>query len=266
MHRMRGVAVGLLVGTVGCYTGVDPGDPLAADTEGASGSTSELTTSIGDGASSEPTSDTTAGSTHGSATTSVDGAGDTESADDGVDGPGSTSANDDTGDGDDANVDPVPEGCSAAGVEMVAIINAVRAEHGLPAIALAPSLCVVAAHHNLDLAAHAPHAPAECNLHSWSNQGPWSACCYTSDHAQAQCMWDKPGELTAYTGNGFEVSAAGGGLTPQGAVDLWMNSSGHRAVLLSEGGWADPPWAALGADIQGGFAAAWFGRVVDPEG
>jgi uncharacterized protein YkwD len=264
MRRTGGVVVGLLV-AAGCYTGVDPGDPLAAGTEDASGSTGELTTSVGDGASSEPAADTTAGSTHGSATTSVDDAGDTESADAGEGDPGSTSASDDT-DGDDADVDPVPQGCSAAGVEMVGIINAVRAEHGLPAIALAPSLCVVAAHHNLDLAAHAPHAPAECNLHSWSDQGPWSACCYTSDHAQAQCMWDKPGELTAYPGNGFEVSAAGGGLTPQGAVDLWMNSAGHRAVLLSEGAWADPPWMALGADIQGGFAAAWFGRVVDPEG
>ena len=54
-----------------------------------------------------------------------------------------------------------------------------------------------------------PDAPPECNLHSWSDKGPWSACCYTPDHAQAQCMWDKPSELTNYPGNGYEISAAG---------------------------------------------------------
>jgi uncharacterized protein YkwD len=267
MDAARGVGVGLLVGTLGCYSGVDPGDPEAA-TEGAADATGTSASSV----ASDPGSDTAASGPGSASGTSTTSAGETDSAadaddDDGEDSASAGTTDDDAGDADsDSGVDPPPEGCSAAGVEIVDIINAVRAEHGLAAVPLSPSMCVVAATHNQDLAAHAPHAPAECNLHSWSDQGPWTGCCYTPDHAQAQCMWDKPGELTDYPGNGYEVSAAGGGLTPQSAVDLWMGSPGHRAVLLSEGAWADPPWMALGADLQDGFAAAWFGRQADPDG
>lgn len=53
----------------------------------------------------------------------------------------------------------------------------------------------------------------ECNLHSWSNNGYglWNGCCYTSNHAAASCMWDKPREISGgiFTGNGYENSASG---------------------------------------------------------
>ena len=260
MRRRCGVWVGLLAWCSACYEGVDPADADAAATELVEDSTA------GDGPASSGASSTA--TTAGSAGTSTSGNADASDSNDSSPdtmGPDSDSTGAGAEDGsDDADVDPLPQGCSPEGVEMVAIINEVRAQHQLPAIALSPSMCEVAAIHNQDLIDHAPHAPAQCNLHSWSDQGPWSACCYTSDHAQASCMWDKPKELTVYPGNGYEVSAAGGGLTPQSAVDLWMNSPGHRAVLLSEGAWANPPWKALGADIKGGFAAAWFGREDDP--
>lgn len=262
MGRVRGVGIGVLFGVLGCYAGVPSGDSDAAQTEDGTGSTG-ATASQGSAASAGAGSNATASSDSASAGTSTTGDDTSPTDPSSAEGPSSTGEIDDDG-SDDADVEPPPQGCSAGGAEIVAAINAVRADNGLPAIALSSSMCEVAATHNQDLAAHAPHAPADCNLHSWSNQGPWSACCYTSDHAQAQCMWDKPGELTVYPGNGYEVSAAGGGLTPQSAVDLWLGSPGHRAVLLSEGAWADPPWLALGADIQDGFAAAWFGHQVDP--
>jgi len=35
----------------------------------------------------------------------------------------------------------------------------------------------------------------DCNPHSWSNKGKWTSCCYTQDHSQAACMWNKPKEI-----------------------------------------------------------------------
>ncbi len=116
----------------------------------------------------------------------------------------------DPGGSDPGGSDPAPSGdCTAIGVELVNAVNAYRAENGLPAIPLSPSLCFVANAHVGDLSANAPHAAPGCNLHSWSDQGTWTSCCYTSDHAQAACMWDKPGQLTSYPGPGYENAASG---------------------------------------------------------
>ena len=103
-----------------------------------------------------------------------------------------------------------------------------------------------------------------CNLHSWSNQGMWTACCYTADHAQAQCMWDKPRELTTYPGNGYE-NAAFGYATTAGAMAGWKASPGHNDVMLNLGTWTNTTWLAVGAAFQpNGYAVLWFGEVTDP--
>ena len=161
----------------------------------------------------------------------------------------------------DASVNP--EGCSEVGLEIIRLVNAYRAENGLPAIAASPSLCTVAAVHTRDLVDNAPHAPSECNLHSWSNAGSWSPCCYTRDHAEARCMWDKPRELTRYPGNGYE-NAVSGTSDPARALSSWQGSSGHNAVILNQGIWEGMTWRALGAAGHDGFAVLWFGSEVDP--
>lgn len=71
-----------------------------------------------------------------------------------------------------------------------------RREHGLPEVPLSRSLTFVAQLHARDTA-YNEFAP-NCNLHSWSDNGPWQAGCYTSDHANAALMWEKPAELTNY--------------------------------------------------------------------
>jgi len=81
-----------------------------------------------------------------------------------------------------------------------------RKEKNLPTIPLSQSLTFVAKTHVKDLADHNPNHGNKCNMHSWSNKGDWTSDCYTSDHAQAKCMWDKPRELTTYQGNGYEIS------------------------------------------------------------
>lgn len=113
--------------------------------------------------------------------------------------------------------DPGPEGCNAEALVLIDLVNAYRGEHGLPAIPASSSLCTVGQTHVEDLKTNAPHTqPGGCNLHSWSDAGTWTPCCYTPDHAQAQCMWNKPRELTVYPGNGYENGSAGAG-TPEAA-------------------------------------------------
>lgn len=156
-------------------------------------------------------------------------------------------------------------GCSANAIELIGLVNEYRAENGLAAIAASPSLCLVGDTHANDIVDNSPDVGA-CNLHSWSDQGSWGACCYTPDHAEAQCMWDKPRELTTYTGNGYENSASTGGtMTPAQALSQWKSSPGHNAVILNQAPtWNGITWRALGAGFKNGHANLWFGSVVDP--
>jgi len=144
--------------------------------------------------------------------------------------------------------------------DLADVINQYRSDRGLAQIPVSPSLTRVAELHVADLAAH-PLEPG-CNLHSWSGNGDWSACCYTDDHAEASCMWDKPSELTSYSGRGYEISSAGTS-SPNSALENWRGSAGHHEVILNEGIWADRQWNAMGAAIQDGYAVVWFGEEPD---
>jgi uncharacterized protein YkwD len=141
--------------------------------------------------------------------------------------------------------------------DLLELINQYRADNGLPAIPTSPSMMIVAQTHAEDLAINNP-AVGDCNLHSWSDAGPWTACCYTPDHAQAQCMWDKPRELTEYLGDGFEISASGTA-TAASALGAWQGSPPHNDVILNAGIWVDYPWGAMGAGMHSGYAVVWFG-------
>jgi hypothetical protein len=161
----------------------------------------------------------------------------------------------------------VPVTGQVAYIDEIALqINQYRAQNGLSSVPVSKSLGFVALTHVSDLHNNRPHAPSQCNMHSWSSRGNWSACCYTPDHAQAQCMWNKPRELTAYPGNGFENAAGGGSdnMTAERALQLWRGSSLHNDVILNRGPWATHPWRAVGGGIHKGFAVVWFGEEVDP--
>lgn len=141
------------------------------------------------------------------------------------------------------------------------LLNQYRAQYGLAAIPASPSLTLVAQTHAKDLDANPPSG--SCNLHSWSNNGSWTGCCYTSDHAQAQCMWNKPSELTSYPGYGFEISAYSSAMNAQNALNMWKSSSGHNAVMINQGTWANTTWKAVGVGIYRNYAVIWFGRETD---
>lgn len=155
---------------------------------------------------------------------------------------------------------------------LIQLVNAYRAEHGLSVVPLSASLTIVAQLHLVDLVAFQPDQ-APCNAHSWSAQAGGTECCYTPDHAESKCMWDKPRELTTYTGDGFEIAFGSTDkafaryvATANDALESWKGSPGHNDVLLQRGSWEGVEWKAMGVAVYKGFAAIWFGQEPDPKG
>lgn len=167
--------------------------------------------------------------------------------------------------------DPFPTGTD--GQRLAQLINQHRVANGKAALPLSNTMMAVAGAHVADLAAHPGIVTATCNMHSWSNDsgGLWSGCCYTSDHAKASCMWNKPAEIATglgfarYPGAGYEIAFRGGGATPEQVLEAFKNSAPHNAVILNTGGWAFlDPYPAMGAAMRDGHAVVWFGDSVDP--
>jgi hypothetical protein len=152
------------------------------------------------------------------------------------------------------------------------VVNEYRASQGLAQVPISPALMTVAELHVADLSDHPEILDGNCNLHSWSDTSDlWSGCCYTPDHAQAQCMWSKPKEITAswganqYPGSGYEISEAGAG-SPEGALELWKGSPPHHDVILNADIWAGfSPWPGFGCGMKGGYGVVWFGDAKDPQ-
>jgi hypothetical protein len=150
------------------------------------------------------------------------------------------------------------------------MINEYRAQYGLPAIPLSKSLTYVAQQHSKDLHINRPFN-GNCNMHSWSGNGAWSSCCYTSDHTQADCMWNKPREMTGYQGNGYEISHgysnystyAGYDITPESSLNGWKSSPGHNSVILNQNIWQSMRWQAIGIGMHKDFSVVWFGTESD---
>ncbi|WP_103072344.1 CAP domain-containing protein [Aquimarina sediminis] len=158
---------------------------------------------------------------------------------------------------------------SSEELKLYELIMEYRRENGLKSIPLSNSLSFVAQSHARDLVENKPDISEDCNAHSWSNNGNWSACCYTWDHAQASCMWNKPREMTSYTGYGFEIAAGSSNpiydgyiMTADYALQSWQGSSHHNDVILN-GAWWNSDWNAIGIGMYGGFATAWFGHAHD---
>jgi uncharacterized protein YkwD len=242
----RALLTSLLALPLAC-AGDDGGD---TDTTGATATT---TTTTGDTTTTTTTGDTTTTTTTTGDTTTTT-TGDTTTT---------TTTTTTTGDTTTETTGGVDPGCTPEATELIGLVNAYRGEQGLPAIPASPSLCTVGQAHVVDLHENSPHTAPGCNLHSWSDAGAWTPCCYTGDHAQAMCMWIKPQEMTVYPGYGYE-NAASGAQTPEQALGAWKGSSAHNDVILNKGIWADLPWKAVGAGLFGGYAVLWFGAEVDP--
>ena len=152
---------------------------------------------------------------------------------------------------------------SADEQQLYELIMDYRKSMNLPSIPLSESLTYVAQTHSLDLVENRPDQ-GKCNLHSWSEKGKWTACCYTSDHAEASCMWNKPKEISNYVYHGYEISCVGmSTLSPKEALDIWISSPPHYEVIINKGIWNDP-WKAIGIGMHEGYATVWFGHYPEP--
>src|SRR5882672_1376929 len=112
------------------------------------------------------------------------------------------------------------------------LIMAYRKEKKLKPIPFSAKLTQVAQAHVRDLMANFDYDnKSNCNPHTWSDKGNWSACCYTPDHKLAKCMWDKPKEIAGYTGNGFEIAYfSSAGATAAEGLEGWKKSPGHNPL------------------------------------
>lgn len=137
-----------------------------------------------------------------------------------------------------------------------------RAKNGLPTIDISKCLTYVAKVHCVDQQISSPFG--KCNLHSWSNLGPWTSCCYTKDHKKAKYMWIKPRELTPYKGYGFEIATYTSHImTPEVAFELWKNSPPHNDLILNKGPWSGKKFRAIGVGISKNYSNCWFGLEPD---
>ena len=210
----------------------------------------------------------------GSSGTSSRSGGSGGSGNSGNSGSSGTSSNTNTGTS-NADIQVVNElmsqGLSNKEAMLYYLVNEYRESLGLPKLSLSKSLTQVARTHVADSNSYSPENQVDArgiqgNLHSWSGNGSWTPVVYTSDHYYASLMWSKPRELTAYSGNGYEISAGTSGysMTPEKALDLWKGSSGHNAVIIGSGDWS--MLKTMGVAIDGGYAHIWFGSDADPAG
>lgn len=146
-------------------------------------------------------------------------------------------------------------------------VNTYRVSLGLHEVPVSPSLNEVAMRHAMDLQENNPDR-GRCNLHSWSRSKEWQGCCYRDARPKAECMWEKPREITRgrYTGNGYEIAAwLSEDITPEYALELWKKSKGHHDVMINSGVWSTLKWRAMGAAIYGNYAVVWFGEAADAQ-
>jgi uncharacterized protein YkwD len=146
------------------------------------------------------------------------------------------------------------------------LMMAYRKSKGLPPIQLSAKLTLVAQTHARDLSENYQFDPEnKCNPHSWSHKGKWSACCYTNDHKQAKCMWDKPMELAGYESPGYDIAYySSAGATAREGLDGWKKSPSHNPLIVNEGMWAKVSWKAIGIGIYKEYGVVWFGELDDP--
>lgn len=147
------------------------------------------------------------------------------------------------------------------------LIMEYRKSKDLPPIPLSAKLTLVAQTHARDLTANYKFdADNKCNPHSWSKKGKWSACCYTNDHRQAKCMWDKPREIARYNSNGYEIAYySSKGATAEEGLAGWKRSAGHNPLIINDGMWSKVQWKGIGIGIYGEYGIVWFGEIADDD-
>jgi uncharacterized protein YkwD len=163
-----------------------------------------------------------------------------------------------------APIASTPVCLQAEEMKLYNLIMEYRKEKGLESIPLSGKLTLVAQTHAKDLAENYKPFNGKCNLHSWSGKGKWQSCCYTDDHKQSECMWNKPKEIAGYENSGYEIAAYhSAGATAEDAIAGWKVSTGHNRVMINDGIWKQVKWNAIGIGIYKEYGVVWFGDLKD---
>ena len=161
---------------------------------------------------------------------------------------------------------PVAEVCvSTEERKLYDLIMEYRKSKNLPPIPLSQKLTLVAQTHAKDLAEHHEFDPkGKCNPHSWSSRGKWSPCCYTNDHKEAECMWEKPTEIAGYNAAGYEIAYySSAGASAKEGLEGWMKSPSHNPLIINEGIWTKAKWQGIGIGFYKEYGVVWFGESED---
>lgn len=153
---------------------------------------------------------------------------------------------------------------SAEEKKLYGMMMAYRKTKGLESIPLSAKLTKVAQAHAKDLSENHDPTQERCNLHSWSKKGSWTSCCYTADHKQAACMWNKPREIADYPSNGYEISYYfSAGADAESGLEGWKQSTGHNQMIINDGIWKKIKWNAIGIGFYKEYGVVWFGDTKD---
>ena len=152
---------------------------------------------------------------------------------------------------------------SAEEQQLFELINEYRASKNLPTVAYSEKLAKVAQAHAKDLQENYQRGK-RCNMHSWSKKGDWKGCCYTDNHKNPECMWDKPKEIAGYDSPGYEIAYwHSAKAQPDHALEVWKKSPGHHSVIANLGPFKDADWKAMSVGIYKEYAVVWFGEMED---
>lgn len=149
-------------------------------------------------------------------------------------------------------------------MELMNLLNKYRVSKGLPEVPVNNDAWKVASTHNFDLANNntgwSGSGQSGCSAHSWSNQpGKWTGCCYNLSSPNGQCMWVKPNEITGNKLKGYEIGSSGQrNMSPQSALNMWLGSAPHKAVIENTGIWSNMKWAGVGCSLENNQQGCWF--------
>jgi uncharacterized protein YkwD len=154
---------------------------------------------------------------------------------------------------------------SAEEKKLYDLVMQYRKSKGLQPIPLSSKLTKVAQVHAVDLATNYKFdVDNKCNPHSWSKKGNWSSCCYTPDHKEAQCMWDKPKEISGYESPGYEIAYySSAGATAAEGLEGWKKSPAHNPLIINQGIWEKANCKAVGIGFYKEYGLVWFGEEAD---
>jgi hypothetical protein len=144
-------------------------------------------------------------------------------------------------------------------------INDYRKAKGLQVIPISRSLCYVAKLHVIDLYENHPDT-SYCNLNSWSDKGPWKACCHSKYLPVPECILNKPKELTPYKGQAHELCYFDSQEIQVDTVfNFWMRVDQAKDLLTNNRKWSLFTWQAIGISIYKQYACVWVGEDQDTE-